>query len=293
MGLGLIVLAGAGIAQGLCIGSAYLILKRKWAEEAYNRRKHELALSLEKSSKLLCMVDISLLEQFFANIEESQWENFQEAFHTMDMFLLKGSLGIAKNSTKQVLKHHDTLDDLADNITSGRRSLVSATGRSPLVDDSRPCGDFDPVIVGCGVSARQELKEQEELEEQDPAEADEFFKALGMLGVQDVEVVRQMLQEKPALATMSNPHGAPAFVIAAMETTTPGHEEKAKTIMGMLIAARADPWERASSGRNALDYATINENRSLCEFLRHECGLDGNAAVYAPQFLPPPGTVSS
>merc|ERR1711953_922737 len=41
---------------------------------------------------------------------------FSEVFLTLDTFLLQGWLGMAHNSNKKVLKHHDNLDYIAESF---------------------------------------------------------------------------------------------------------------------------------------------------------------------------------
>ena len=76
---------------------------------------------LAKSAEILHGINVCYLETFFAGLEESQWNYFADAFCTMDMFLLRGSLGLATKSIKKEVKNHDMLDGLAAKIT-GRNS---------------------------------------------------------------------------------------------------------------------------------------------------------------------------
>ena len=70
----------------------------------------------EMKIETLCAIEECHLESFFGGLEESQWDNFSAAFYTMDLFLLKGSLGVPR---RHVLKHHDTLDTLARKVSDG------------------------------------------------------------------------------------------------------------------------------------------------------------------------------
>lgn len=110
----LTILTFTGIA---CLGSykAHGVLFSKREHELHNTSKAQLSSRLAKTVKLLYHVDVSVLEEFFDGIEESQWEHFGEAMSTLDLFLLSGMTG-GGGKPKLYLKHHDSLDELSHRI---------------------------------------------------------------------------------------------------------------------------------------------------------------------------------